>query len=296
MLLLFFALLSLTTPKTAGRPAEAAYRSDVEKWRAARIAGLTSAEGWLTVVGLSWLKDGDNAVGSDPANAVVFPAGKSPRLLGHIRLAGGKAHLDVAPGVAVTHDGKSVRSLDLVSDEKGEPTVLRHGTLAFHVIRRGDRLGVRVKDSASSARKSFRGIASYPVAPGWRVPARFEPYPAGKTIPIPNVLGNVTQEPSPGALVFSIGGRERRIDAVEEEGEDEFFLIFGDSTNGITTYGAGRFLYAPRPGADGRTVVDFNKAYNPPCAFTPFATCPLPPPQNRLPIAVEAGEKSYGNH
>ncbi len=296
MLLLFLAFLSLTTPRTAVRPAEEAYRADVEKWRAARIASLTSDGGWLSVVGLSWLKEGDNAVGSDPANAVVFPAAKSPRLLGRIRLTGGKAHIDVGPGVDVTHDGKAVRSLDLASDEKGEPTVLRHGTLAFHVIRRGDRLGVRVKDSASPARKSFRGIASYPVAPAWRVPARFEPYPAGKTIPIPNVLGNVTQEPSPGALVFSIGGRERRIDAVEEEGEDEFFLIFGDSTNGTTTYGAGRFLYVARPGADGRTFVDFNKAYNPPCAFTAFATCPLPPPQNRLPVAVEAGEKSYGTH
>ena len=296
MLHLFLALLSLTTPKAAARPAEAAYRADVEKWRVGRIASLTSADGWLTVVGLSWLQEGDNAMGSDPANPVVFPPGKSPRVLGRIRLTGGKAHLDVAPGVAVTHDGKSVRSLDLASDEKGEPTVLRHGTLSFHLIRRGDRLGVRVKDSASPGRRSFRGIASYPVAAAWRVPARFEPYPAGKTIPIPNVLGNVTREPSPGALVFSIGGQERRLDAVEEEGEDEFFLIFGDSTNGTTTYGAGRFLYARRPGADGRTVVDFNKAYNPPCAFTPFATCPLPPQQNRLPVAIEAGEKSYGKH
>ena len=291
-MLLLLALLSLTTPT----PSEAAYRADIEKWRADRIAHLTAEDGWLTVVGLSWLKEGDNSVGADPSNPVVLPAGKSPAVLGRIRVAAGKAHLDVAAGVDVTHDGSKVRSLDLASDESGKPTVLHHGTLSFYLIRRGEKLGVRVKDSASPARKAFRGIGSFPVAAAWRVAARFEPYPAGRTIPIPNVLGNVTREPSPGALVFSIGGREYRLDAVAEQGEDDLFLIFGDSTNGTTTYGAGRFLYAPRAGRDGRTVVDFNKAYNPPCAFTPFATCPLPPPQNRLPIAVEAGEKSYGKH
>jgi uncharacterized protein (DUF1684 family) len=128
------------------------------------------------------------------------------------------------------------------------------------------------------------------------VAARFEPYNPKKSIPIPNILGNVTQEPSPGAVVFSIGGQEYRLDAVEEEGEEDLFLIFGDRTNGTATYGAGRFLYAPRPGPDGKTVVDFNKAYNPPCAFTAYATCPLPPPQNRLSVAVTAGEKRYGAH
>jgi hypothetical protein len=130
----------------------------------------------------------------------------------------------------------------------------------------------------------------------WRIPARFERYQPKKSIPIPNVLGGVTKEPSSGAVVFTVAGRQYRLDAVDEEGEEDLFLIFADRTNGKETYGAGRFLYAPRPGADDRTVVDFNKAYNPPCAFTPFATCPLPPPQNRLPIAIEAGEKRFGDH
>jgi uncharacterized protein (DUF1684 family) len=291
---LFLALLSLTAAP-AGR-GDADYRAEIEKWRAQRIASLTSDTGWLTVVGLSWLKEGDNSVGSGPSNDVVLSRAAAPPLLGRIRVAGGKAHLDVAPGVSVSHDGEKVQSLDLASDEKGEPTVVKHGTLSFFLIRRGEKLGVRVKDSASAARKSFHGIDSYPVTPAWRLTARFEPYAGGKTIPIPNILGNVTREPSPGALVFSIGGREYRLDAVEEPGEEELFLIFGDATNGTSTYGAGRFLYAARPGKDGRTVVDFNKAYNPPCAFTPFATCPLPPPQNRLPVAIEAGEKSYGHH
>jgi uncharacterized protein len=286
-------LLSLTGPPAGSGDAD--YRAEVEKWRTSRIAALTSETGWLTVVGLTWLKEGDNSVGSGPSNDIVLSRA-APPLLGRIRVVGGKAHLDVAPGVDVTHDGKKVRSLDLVSDEAGEPTVVKHGTLSFFLIRRGEKLGVRVKDSAAAARKSFHGIDNFPVTPAWRLTARFEPYAGGKTIPIPNILGNVTREPSPGALVFSIGGREYRLDAVEEQGEEELFLIFGDSTNGTSTYGAGRFLYAPRPGKDGRTVVDFNKAYNPPCAFTPFATCPLPPPQNRLPVAVEAGEKSFGKH
>jgi uncharacterized protein len=289
---LLLALLSLTTP---GRDREASYRAGVEKWRADRIAHLTAEDGWLTLIGLSWLHEGDNSVGAAPSNSLVLPAAKSPAVLGRIHVAGGRARFEAAPGTDVTHDGKKVGSLDLAADDKGEPTVLQHGTLRFYLIRRGDRLGVRAKDSESAARKAFRGIDTYPISSAWRRDARFEPH-AGKTIPIPNVLGGFTQEPSPGTLVFRIGNQEYRLDAIEEEGESELFVIFGDRTNGTTTYGAGRFLYAPRPGTDGRTVLDFNKAYNPPCAFTPFATCPLPPAQNRLPVAIEAGEKGYGKH
>ncbi len=294
-MLLFLALVAFgAAPPPPGAP-EALHRAQIEKWRAERVRRLTAEDGWLSVVGLSWLEEGVNSVGSAATNRVVLPEGKAPRTLGEIRLAKGKARLDVAPGVAVTHDGKPVYSLELVSDENGEPTVVRHGTISFYLIRRGDRLGVRVKDSASAARKAFLGIDNYPVEGGWQVTARFAPYQPKKSIPIPNVLGNVTQEPSPGAVVFEVGGKEYRLDAVEEKGEDDLFLIFGDRTNGTETYGAGRFLYAPQPDADGKTIVDFNKAYNPPCAFTAYATCPLPPPQNRLPIRIEAGEKRWGS-
>jgi uncharacterized protein (DUF1684 family) len=287
--LLLLALLTLTTPSVPAPD----HRADVEKWRADRLVRLTAEDGWLTLVGLSWLNEGENSVGAAAGSQVVFPTGRSPLRLGRIRVSGEKAHLDVAPGVDVTHDGKKVRSIDLASDEKGAPTVLRHGTLTFYLIRRGDRLGVRVKDTAAPTRKGFHGIDNYPISSEWRLDARFEPHAAGQTIAVPNILGSVTNEPSPGAFVFRIGGREYRLDAIEEEGESELFVIFGDRTNGTTTYGAGRFLYASRPGADGHTVVDFNKAYNPPCAFTPFATCPLPPTRNRLPIPIAAGEKSY---
>jgi hypothetical protein len=244
-------------------------------------------------VGLFWLEPGENRVGSGAVNRVLLPAGKAPHTLGKIRLSDGKAWLEVRRGVEVTHDGKPVQSLDLDSDEKGAPTLVRHGTLSFHLISRGNRLGVRVRDSASDARREFRGIPFYPVKTAWRVTGRLEPYPAGKTIPVPNVLGTVSNDPSPGAVVFKVGGKTFRIDAVDEEGTDEMFLIFGDRTNGVETYGAGRFLYAARPGPDGKVVLDFNKAYNPPCVFTAYATCPLPPPQNRLAVRVEAGEKEY---
>ncbi|HEY3171470.1 MAG TPA: DUF1684 domain-containing protein [Thermoanaerobaculia bacterium] len=291
MSLLLLAFLSLTSAVSPAAPTEAAYRVEIEKWRSERIQHLTADDGWLTVIALSWLQEGDNSIGAAPTNRIVLPAEKSPPALGKIRLAGGKTHLEVAPGVEVTHEGKGVQSLDLASDGSGKPTVVRHGTLSFYVIKRGEKLGVRVKDSANAARKSFHGIESYAVRSAWRLDAQFEPYPPKKTIAIPNILGTVSQEPSPGAVVFSVGGKEYRLDAVEEQGEEDLFLIFGDRTNGSETYGAGRFLYAPRPGRDGKTVVDFNKAYNPPCAFTPFATCPLPPPQNRLPIPIPAGEK-----
>lgn len=294
-MLVLLALLSLGASPTMTDSVRN-YRAEIENWRAARIRRLTADDGWLSVVGLWWLEEGENPVGSDRTSRVSLPAERAPARLGTIRLTQGKAQFTVAPGVQVSHDEKPVTTIGLASDVDGDATVLEHGTLSFYLIRRGERLGVRVKDSAAPARKAFHGIDSYRVDPRWRLPARFVPYQPKKSIPIPNVLGTFTQEPSPGAVAFTIGGKEYRIDAVDEEGEDDLFLIFGDRTNGTGTYGAGRFLYAPRPGPDGKTVVDFNKAYNPPCAFTPYATCPLPPPQNRLPVPVEAGEKRYGKH
>lgn len=290
-MLLFLVFLALDASPEPVKDAAAGYRAEIEKFRADRVRRLTSDDGWLSVVGLSWLEEGENSVGSAASGRVVLPSRAAPARVGAIRLGGGKAVFTAAPGVRVTHAGKPASVIALRADAEGDPTILEHGTLSFYLIRRGDRLGVRVKDTAAPARKAFHGIDAYAVDPKWRVDARFEPYRPVKVIPIPNVLGHVTQEPSPGAVVFTLAGREYRIDAVDEEGEQDLFLIFGDRTNGTETYGAGRFLYAPRPGAAGKTVVDFNKAYNPPCAFTAYATCPLPPPQNRLPIAVTAGEK-----
>jgi uncharacterized protein (DUF1684 family) len=265
------------------------------QWRARRLDSLRSPGGWLTLVGLFWLDAGKNAVGSDPGNHVVLPPGKAPAFVGSIDRSGDAVTFHAAPGAGVSVDGKPVATQALRSDADREPTLLTLGSLSFYVIQRGDRVGVRVKDSQSEARKDFHGIESFPIDPKWRVEARLEPYDPPKSIPVPNVLGSVEPGECPGALVFQINGKTYRLDPILEKGERDLFVIFADRTNGTQTYGAGRFLYASPP-IDGRTTLDFNKAYNPPCVFTLYATCPLPPPQNRLPIRVEAGEKAYGKH
>jgi uncharacterized protein (DUF1684 family) len=216
--------------------------------------------------------------------------------MGSLDLSKGTVTLRAEPDSGLTSEGRPVTTLALRSDAEGAPTVVRSGRISFFVIKRGERLGVRVKDSANPTLRDFHGIDSYTIDPRWRFEARWEPYRPPKTISVPNILGSIDEEKSPGAVVFEVGGRPYRLDAVQEAGSDDLFLIFGDQTNGEETYGGGRFLYASPPDKEGRVVVDFNKAYNPPCVFTPYATCPLPPRQNRLALRVEAGEKKYGSH
>ncbi|HTO86515.1 MAG TPA: DUF1684 domain-containing protein [Thermoanaerobaculia bacterium] len=278
---------------TPGAPADV-YRSEIEQWRARRLDRLRSEGGWLTLVGLFWLEQGRNAVGADPGNRVALPSGKARPFLGSLDRAGDTVTFHAAPGSGVLSEGKPATAVSMRSDADGDPTVLTAGSLSFYVIRRGDRLGVRVKDSESAARRNFHGIEAFPIDPAWRVEARYEPYDPPKSISVPNVLGTVDSESCPGALVFELRGKTYRLDPVLEQGETDLFIIFGDQTNGRETYGAGRFLYASPP-VNGHTVLDFNKAYNPPCVFTPYATCPLPPAQNKLPVSVEAGERSYAH-
>jgi uncharacterized protein len=268
------------------------HQREVETWRTDRIARLRRPDGWLSLVGLFWLEAGENRVGSDPSSAVRLPAGAAPPRLGTIVLSGSLMRFRAEPGVVVTSHNRPVQEVVLQTDQAGEPTLLQHGSVSFYVIQRGERLGVRVKDANAEALKHFRGIENFPFVESWRLIARFEPSDSVRHISVPNILGNVTSEESPGALAFEHGGKTYRLDVVREAGTEDFFVIFGDSTNGHETYGGGRFLYASPP-KDGRTVLDFNKAYNPPCVFTPYATCPLPPPQNRLQIRIEAGEKNY---
>jgi uncharacterized protein len=283
-------------PATSAPPDPAAYRQEVEAWRAKRVAGLKKEDGWLTLVGLYWLKPGENRFGSDPGNPVILPEGKSPAVAGTFTLEGDAVHLDVRPGVALTADGKPVTpGMTVSADASGKPTILQLGSLTFYVIKRGDRTGVRIKDKTSPMLASFKGIDEYPIRPEWRIVARFEPY-QDKKVAIANIIGQVSDEKSPGAVVFDWQGKTYRIDALEGGEDGSLFLVFGDQTNGKETYGAGRFLDTDPP-KDGKVVVDFNTAYNPPCAFTAFATCPLPPAQNKLAVRVEAGEKKVaGGH
>ncbi len=269
------------------------YPAAVESWRADRMERLRRPDGWLSLAGLYWLAEGANSLGADPASDLVFPAGKAEPHLGMLHRVDRQVRFEATAEATVSHDGEPVTSLDLVSDAAGEPTVLEHGSLTFYVIERGERVGLRVKDLESDLLRRFTGIDHYPVDPVWRLEARFEPFAEPKMIPVPNITGDVLDQPSPGRIVFAVAGAEHSLEPLGEP-DEKLFLVFGDETNGGETYGGGRFLLAGPPDADGRLVVDFNKAYNPPCVFTPYATCPLPPPGNRLRLPVLAGEKNFG--
>lgn len=283
---------------SASPPAPAAggsYEEGEARWRAEREKKLRADGGWLSVAGLFWLKEGDNHFGSGPACDVRLPA-SAPLRAGTFELRGGTVTARVEPGVQATSGGKAVSTLVLRPDTAGSPDVLQLGPLSMHVIARGSRLGIRLKDAEAPARREFPGLSWFPVDPAWRVVARFEPHARPRAIPVPNVLGEVSDLQSPGVAVFTLQGRELRLHPVlEEPGAQELFFIFSDLTARTETYGGGRFLDAALP-KDGEVVLDFNRAYSPPCAFTAFATCPLPPRENRLDVRVEAGERRPPRH
>ena len=288
---LIIIILALSIIVTAAD--DPTYTKAMEKWRAERLEEINGEDGWTTLVGLFWLNEGQNKFGSDPSNEIVLPRSSAPKVAGSMRLDNGVVTLEAKPDAGITSDGNAASTLVLRSDDDGKPTVLKLGSLKLFVIKRGEKLGLRVKDKRNPARSHFAGLDYFPVDLKWRLDARFEPYDPPKIIPIVNVLGMVDNMTSPGALVFEVNGKTHRLDPVLEKGSKQLFIIFGDKTTGKETYGAGRYLYADPAGDDGKVVLDFNKAYNPPCAFTQFATCPLPPRQNRLAIRVEAGEKKY---
>ncbi|HEX6139358.1 MAG TPA: DUF1684 domain-containing protein [Candidatus Limnocylindria bacterium] len=259
------------------------HREAVLAWRAERDARLRDPDGWLTLVGLHWLEPGENRLGSAFDNEVVLRGTGVPERAGSLVLQ--------AERVVLRRAGHP--DLAMEPDVSGEPTTLDLGTLRMYVIRRGERFGLRVRDHASPALAAFRGMDHFPIDTAWRFEGRLERAQPGETLQVVDVIGLVTQEPSPGAVVFERDGREWRIHALPGDEDGSLWLVFADATNGRTTYGGGRFLYTEPVQDDGGVVVDFNLAYNPPCAFSAFATCPLPPPANRLALAIEAGERAY---
>ncbi|MEP6742190.1 MAG: DUF1684 domain-containing protein [bacterium] len=294
---LFILLLAFSVacnkPKSTAFDADG-YKTEITKWQNDRLINLKREDSWLTLVGLYWLKEGENKFGSGPANSLVLPKDKAPDVAGSFWLEKGRVRLTAPAGAGISADGKNVTALDLKDDnDDSGPTILKMGALIINIVRRGDRIGVRVKDSQSVARLQFKGLDYFPADPKWRVEAHFEPYQPAKTIPITNVLGMTNDETSPGALAFEVDGKTYRIDPILEKGETDYFVMIADETTGRETYGAGRYLYVAPPDVSGKVVIDFNKAYNPPCAFTAYATCPLPPRQNHLPVRIEAGEKKY---
>ncbi|MBN8248463.1 MAG: DUF1684 domain-containing protein [Verrucomicrobia bacterium] len=265
-------------------------------WKSRRLESVAGTNGWTTLIGLHWLEEGTNTAGSATTQDIVVAAPRVPKTIGKFIRRGDAVRFVVAPDILVRSGDIPVTDISLITDRDPSPTVLEVGAARMQVIARGDRLGVRIRSPEAPARRQFRGLQCFPYDPAWRIPARFEPYPTARTVRLPSVIGIPQEYVSPGRVLFPHAGREYALEAVIELGESEYFILFRDATAGSDTYASGRFLYVSQPDASGRTVVDFNRAYTPPCGFTAFATCPLPPPQNRLPFPIPAGERRPEAH
>jgi len=263
------------------------YRRSVESWRADREAKLRADDGWLTLIGLHWLQEGINRVGGGPAAEIPLAPG-SPEI-GAISFSAGTARFAPAPGADVRINGRPARP-QVLRPQPGDHDVVTAGSVTMFLIKRGDRYGVRVRDANSARRREFAGLRWFPIREDYRVTGRFVPHPTPTSVMIANVLGAVEPWPTPGKVVFTLNGREfTLVPVLDGPDAKELFFIFRDGTTGSDTYPGGRFLYAAMP-KNGEVVLDFNKAESPPCAFTAFATCPLPPKENALPVRIEAGE------
>jgi uncharacterized protein (DUF1684 family) len=277
-------------PAPPARPASA-YQEEILTYRAQREAELKADDGWLTVAGLFWLKPGANVTGSANGSDVRLPA-KAPARIGVFELKDGKVTFTADRAAHVTSAGKPIGSQP-VEAPRGDETALAVGDLRMFVIHREDRFGIRMRDLKSPMRQQFKGLRYFPIRPEYRVRAKFIPYDPPHTVAVPNVLGQNPEMQSPGYVAFTLKGKSLRLESVYEDDEKkDLFFIFKDTTSRDATYHAGRFLHADLP-KDGFVTMDFNKAYNPPCAFTDFATCPLPRKENQLPVRVEAGELAY---
>jgi uncharacterized protein (DUF1684 family) len=273
-----------------------AYKAEIDSWHAERIRNLTEPTGYLTLIGLYWLNEGENRFGSDPENQIILPSKASPPFAGTITVRDGEISIKVMPEAEVKLRGEPVTETVINSDRDGLPDVLTVKELSFLVLDRSGRLAVRVKDPQAETRTGFKGVERFPVNLKYRVEAELVPYDPPKQRMVPTVIGTDSKYLVPGLVRFKLDGVVCELEPVVFSPESQMlFFIFGDATNGKDTYAAGRFLYIEREHTkDGRLVVDFNKAVNPPCAFTHHATCPLPPPGNILKVRIEAGERRYG--
>jgi len=297
LLVLVTATLSLSAGACARRRAapDPAYAAEIAAWQRQRVASLTSEDGWLTLVGLFWLRLGENRFGSHPRNEIVLPGRDVPAVAGTLTLApDGTVTVHSLPEAGVMCGGRPVRTTVLRTDRHGAPDVLQLGHLRAHVIERAGAFALRVKDPTTTARREFKGIPTFPVDPALRVVGRFSPYHSMREVKVAAAQGPAQTMLVPGIVEFTVAGRTCALEPfVSAPADAHFFFVFRDGTAGVESYGAGRFLEAAAPKAGSTSVVlDFNKAYNPPCAFTRFATCPLPTQQNTLSVRLEAGEKT----
>jgi uncharacterized protein len=270
------------------------YEGEIRKFQLDREATLKSDTGWLTIAGLFFLSQPHTTFGSDPVNDIVLPA-SAPARAGAFELHDGKISVTASPGVSFQLADKTITSAEIKSDAAGPPDRLGLGDLQLWVHMSGDRPSIRLRDKNSKLRKGFVGTSWFPVNTSYRVEAAYQPYDKPKALQVPNILGDIDTMPVPGIVSFTLNGQQIRMEPVAEPGDKEFWFIFRDLTSGKETYPATRFLYVPAP-VNGKMIVDFNRAENPPCAYNPYATCPLPPEQNRLPVRIEAGEKNYAGH
>lgn len=268
-----------------------AYREAFEKWKAELVDDLK--QNWLPLVGLHWLKPGANTFGSASDNAIVLAS--VPPHTGVFRLQGEAVWVELEPGVPGKIQGKSITREKLKSDQTGDPTVIELGSLRLHVIQRGKRIGIRVKDVNSPAARNYTGPIFFPLDMTYRVTATFVPSDGKRTLDVPNVLGDVTPTPVSGDVRFRLDGHDLTLTASGGDPEHGLSFVFRDLTSGKQTYPGGRFLTTD-PVKDGKVLLDFNRAYSPPCAVTSYATCPLAPKENRLEVRIPAGEKYPGKH
>ncbi|MCK4879307.1 MAG: DUF1684 domain-containing protein [Bacteroidales bacterium] len=272
---------------------EAGYMEEIENWQQQRLEKLKGENGWLSLAGLFWLEQGENSFGSDPANNIVFPE-KAEAFCGTLELDSGAVTLRVAEGVGISVKDSLITEIKLADDHSKNVTHLQQGDLAWYIIKRGDRYGIHLRDHKHPRIDELDHIPSYPVQTSYVVEAYLEPFGSPKTMTVATPLEGFTESyQCPGTLNFRLNGKELKLHPFTS-GKD-YFLAIADETTGLDTYGAGRFMYAT-PDSTGRIILDFNKAYNPPCAFSPFATCPMPPRENSLSVAIEAGEKSVHLH
>lgn len=286
----FFAAPLMAHEETESQLARDKHRQAIEAWRASRHERLERPDGWLTLVGLEWLNEGENRVGSAVDNDIRLTGGAA--YWGSVFLQDDQLSFTVATGEDVKVNGETVAHSELIPDSRGQPTVVSNQTLSFYVIFRGS-YGLRVKDSQAKALQTFRGVDSYPIDDAWQINGRFSQAAEGTVIEIANVLGQVSDSSVLGTFEFEMNGKTHSLLGLGSAESESLWFIFADRTSGRDTYGAGRFLYSDGMPENGRLTVDFNKSYNPPCAFNPYSTCPLPPQRNRMDLKVTAGEKDF---
>lgn len=290
--IIFFYSCKTETLETKGSPE---YLEEIKQWDQRRAERLKADDGWLNLVGRTWLKPGENKFGSAKDNDVVIESEKVPDYMGVFDFQDSTVTMKVHDGVEVLFNANPVKEMVMIGDAKKDMTVFQYGSIKWNLIVRDTLYGIRFRDLESELVKKFSGIERFPVNDEWRINTTFEAYNPPKTIYVPNVLGQIDEEPSPGAVVFTRDNQTYRIDVIDAG--DRLWLIFADGTSGEETYGGGRFLYTDsKADSTGKVIVDFNKAYNPPCVLTKYATCPLPPKQNYIKLRITAGEKMWGGH